>query len=74
MTAGDVADPTRAPTPGMGRIGAKTTLALLLPYLADHEAGVIVRAEDGRDLGTVTARDVVRALATGVPNPAQVEA
>ena len=74
LTAGDVADPTRAPTPGMGRIAAKTTLALLLPYLADHEAGVIVRGEDGRDLGTVTARDVVRALATGVPNPAQVEA
>lgn len=74
LTAGDVADPARAPAPGMGRIGAGTTLALLLPYLADHEAGVIVRGEDGRDMGTVTARDVVKALASGVPNPAQVEA
>ena len=74
LTAGDVADATRAPAPGMGRIGAGTTLAHLLPYLAEHEAGVIVRGEDGRDIGTVTARDVVKALASGVPNPAEVEA
>ena len=72
LTAGDVADTTRTPTPGMGHIAADTTLALLLPYLAEHEAGVIVRGADGGDLGTVTARDVVRALASGVPDPAEV--
>lgn len=74
LTAGDVADPSRPFAPGMGRIGAETTLALLLPYLADHEAGVMVRGKDGSDVGAVTARDVVKALASGVPEPAQVEA
>jgi len=74
LTAGDVADPARPPTPGMGHIAAETTLALLLPYLAEHEAGVIVRGKDGRDIGTVTARDVVKALASGVPDPAEVSA
>jgi len=74
LTAGDVADPNRAFKPGMGHIAAETTLALLLPYLADHEAGVMVRDSDGQNIGAVSARDVVKALASGVPNPAQVDA
>ncbi len=74
LTAGDVADAARAPVPGMGHIAADTTLALLLPYLAEHEAGVVVRGADGHDIGTITASDVVRALASGVPEPAEVTA
>ncbi|MGB0410835.1 MAG: quaternary amine ABC transporter ATP-binding protein [Pikeienuella sp.] len=74
LTAGDIADPNRAFAPGMGRIGAETTLARLLPYLADHEAGVMVRDKAGNDLGAVNARAVVKALASGVPDPAAVEA
>jgi len=74
LTAGDVADPNRSVTPDMGHIAAETTLALLLPYLADHEAGVAVRDKNGQDVGAVTARDVVKALASGVPEPAQVGA
>lgn len=74
LTAGDVADANRAYAPGMGHISADTTLALLLPYLAEHEAGVMVRDAAGNAVGAVTARDVVKALASGVPEPAQVEA
>ncbi len=73
LTAGDIADPDRAWRDGMGRIGAGTTVEKLLPYLADHEAGVMVRGADGRDIGALTARDVVKALASGVPDPASVE-
>jgi glycine betaine/proline transport system ATP-binding protein len=73
LTAGDIADPDRAFAPGMGRISADTTVALLLPYLADHEAGVMVRDAAGKDIGVVNARAVVKALASGVPTPAEVE-
>lgn len=73
LTAGDVADPERPFRDGMGHIDAKTTLGLLLPYLAEHEAGVMVRDGTGRDIGSVTARDVVKALASGIPDPAEVE-
>lgn len=74
LTAGDVADPTRAPTPGMGHISAETTLGLLLPYLAEHEAGVVVRDKAGQNIGTINARDVVKALASGIPESAEVGA
>jgi len=74
LTAGDVADPSRAAAPGMGHIAADTTLASLLPYLAEHEAGVIVRDTNGQDIGAVNARDVVKALASGSSEAALVEA
>lgn len=73
LTAGDVADPNRTHMPGMGHIAAETRLDLLLPYLADHEAGVIVRDKSGNTVGALSARDVVKALASGVPDPAEVE-
>ncbi|GAA6165516.1 glycine betaine/L-proline ABC transporter ATP-binding protein [Pelagimonas sp. KU-00592-HH] len=73
LTAGDIADPDRAFAPGMGHISAKTNLGTLLPYLADHEAGVMVRDDSGQDIGAVNARAVVKALASGVFNPAEVE-
>lgn len=74
LTAGDIADPDMAAVAGMGHIAADTTVDLLLPYLADHEAGVMVRGPDGQDMGALTARSVVKALASGVHNPAEVEA
>ncbi|MEM6304683.1 MAG: betaine/proline/choline family ABC transporter ATP-binding protein [Pseudomonadota bacterium] len=73
LTAGDVADPARKHAEGMGRIGADTKLDELLPYLSNHEKGVTVRDAQGRDIGGVTARDVVKALATGMADTAGVE-
>ncbi len=72
LTAGDIADGTRGFAPGMGHISADTSVATLLPYLADHDAGVMVRGADGEDIGAVNARDVIKALASGVDNPALV--
>ncbi len=63
LTARDVADPTRTFATGMGEATAETSLADLLPQLASNEAGVIIRDTFGVELGGVTARDVVRALA-----------
>ncbi len=73
LTAGDIADPARGFAPGMGRIGADTKLDLLLPYLAEHEAGVMVKDAEGRDLGAINARAVVKALATGMTDQAGIE-
>ncbi len=72
LTAGDIADPAHKFAKGMGHISADTSVATLLPYLADHEAGVVVRDGDGNDMGVVNARRVIEALASGVQNPAQV--
>ncbi|MEP4198696.1 MAG: betaine/proline/choline family ABC transporter ATP-binding protein [Aliishimia sp.] len=72
LTAGDIANPGNPSTADMGRIGADASLASLLPYLAEHEAGVMVQDAGGTDIGTVRARDVVKALASGVPDPAVV--
>ena len=72
LTAGDIADPALKFRKGMGRTTADTTLGLLLPYLADHEAGVMVTGEDGRDAGGINARAVVKALASGIQTPAPV--
>lgn len=74
LTAGDIADASKGYSEGMGRISSETSVATLLPYLADHEAGVMVHDAAGRDIGAVNARRVVAALATGVDNPAQIEA
>ena len=72
LTAGDVADPGHVHREGMKRIAAETKLDDLLPYLAANEAGLTVRDADGRDVGGVTARDVVRALAAGMTDQAEV--
>ena len=74
LTAGDIADPNRTAAPGMGHIPADAMLASLLPYLADHEAGVVVRDKNGQDIGAINARDVVRALASGSSEPVSVGA
>jgi glycine betaine/proline transport system ATP-binding protein len=73
LTAGDVADPDCPLTDGMGNTSAKTTLARLLPHLAAHDEGVVVRDDQGAVVGCLTARNVVQALASGVSDPAQVE-
>ncbi|NKB54540.1 MAG: betaine/proline/choline family ABC transporter ATP-binding protein [Rhizobiaceae bacterium] len=72
LTAGDIADTSRKRAKGMGQISKNTNVATLLPYLADHEAGVVVLDENDKDLGVVNARNVVAALASGVMDPAQV--
>ena len=74
LTAGDIAVPDRPFVEGMGRVAADTTVALLLPYLVEHDEGVQVRDREGRPLGTITSRDVVQALASGVTERAEVEA
>ncbi len=65
LTAGDIADPDCAITDDMGEAHADTAMAALLPYLAKHDAGVVVRDAAGTCVGALTAQDVVRALATG---------
>ncbi len=70
LTAGDIANASRPLTPEMGHISADISLATLLPYLADNEAGIMVRDGNGNDLGAITARDVVKALATNAPEGA----
>lgn len=74
LTAGDVADATLQPSEGMGQVAADTVLDLLLPYLADHDAGVMVHDAQGKVVGGITARHVVQALATGMTNTAVEEA
>lgn len=65
LTAADIADPDRPYAPGMGRIKGDTTVEKLLPYLVDHEQGVMVHDGQGNDLGVLNARSVIKALATG---------
>lgn len=72
LTAGDIADVGREAKSDMGRIAHDTTVATLFPYLAEHEAGIVVYDESGKDIGVVTARLVVAALASGVTNPAKI--
>ncbi|QIE48196.1 betaine/proline/choline family ABC transporter ATP-binding protein (plasmid) [Pseudohalocynthiibacter aestuariivivens] len=48
-----------------GRVAHNTSVEDLLPYLAEHEDGVLVEDENGLVLGVATARGVVKALATG---------
>ena len=72
LTAGDIADRSIRFSKGMGRISGDTSVATLLPYLAEHEAGVMVHDAAGKDIGAINARSVVAALASGVDNPAEV--
>ena len=72
LTAADIANPDCEIREGMGRAEANTSLAALLPYLASHDAGVVVHDAAGQTLGALTAKDVVQALASGVDNPASV--
>lgn len=72
LTARDIADSTIPAKEGMGKIDAETSVAALLPYLADHEEGVVVRDKTGKDLGVANARLVIKALASGVTDPLQV--
>ena len=72
LTAADIANPECEVREGMGRAEADTTLASLLPYLVEHDAGVVVHDKGGVAIGALTAKDVVRALASGVDNPAAV--
>lgn len=73
LTAGDIADPERGYVEGMGHISEDTTVDKLLPYLVDHEAGVMVRDTGGKDIGALNARSVIKALASGVPDAAVIE-
>ncbi len=72
LTAGDIADAKREVKADMGRISHATTVATLLPYLAEHDAGIVVHDDGGKELGVVTARLVIAALASGVSNPAEI--
>lgn len=65
LTAGDIADPACEITDSMGEAQSDTSMASLLPYLAAHDEGVVVRDKNGACIGALTAKDVVRALATG---------
>ena len=60
LTAGDIVEASGTPKTGLQVVSADTSLATLLPILAEHEAGVAVE-----NIGVITARDVVRALASG---------
>ena len=71
ITAGDIAETaTTVDTAALSRrIDAETTLEELMPLFADHPEGLIVQRggndnEDGRDIGIVTPRSVVTALAS----------
>jgi len=75
LTARDIADKTRKATADMGRISGAAALATLLPMLAQHEAGVVAFAEDGKEIGVINARGVVAALARGADQqPVAVQA
>lgn len=72
LTAADIANPDCDICEGMGRVEADATLASLLPYLVAHDAGVMVHDKAGKMIGALTAKDVIRAMASGVDNPALV--
>ncbi len=71
LTAGDVCNSKRPPK-GIKEVEGKTNVASLLPYLANHDKGVAVRAEDG-SLGHLTSREVILALASGVADSSAVK-
>jgi glycine betaine/proline transport system ATP-binding protein len=73
LTAADIAEPATGPIEGMGQISGSTSVRALLPYMASHEAGVLVEGDDGSILGVATARGVVAALASGVIEQAGVQ-
>ncbi len=73
LTAADIAEPITGSIEGMGRISGQTSVEALLPYMASHEAGVVVEGNDGSVLGVATAHGVVAALASGVIEQATVQ-
>jgi len=74
LRAEDIVEQPDGPIEGIGRVSADTTLASLLGYLADHQEGVVVEAEDGSVLGIAKGQGVLSALATGcTAEPAHVE-
>lgn len=72
LTAGDIADSTIKREDGMGKIDAKTSVATLLHYLADHDEGVVAIDAKGADIGVVNSQLVIKALASGVTDTLQV--
>ncbi len=64
LTAGDIAS-GKSPPAGIKEVPANTKVSDLLPYLAEHETGVAVRAEDDSVLH-MTGQDLISALASGV--------
>jgi len=75
LNAGDVCQKTSGSLKDMGRVSADTPIDSLLGYLAKHQKGVAVEADDGSVLGVVTAKNFLEALANccDVP-PAEVRA
>lgn len=65
LRAADIVEKSSGSTEGLGRISGDTLVSELLCYVADHEEGVLVEAQDGSVLGIATARGVVSALASG---------
>ncbi|MEP1768391.1 MAG: betaine/proline/choline family ABC transporter ATP-binding protein [Sulfitobacter sp.] len=74
LTAGDIAEQGIPSVAGMGEVTASTSLGQLLPYLGAHDAGVLVRDEDGSQIGALTATSVIKALAVKGKRPEQAEA
>lgn len=66
LHASDIVEEPKGSTDGMGRISGDTLVEALLPYLAEHENGVVVEDTDGSVMGVATAHGVVSALASGV--------
>jgi len=71
LTAGDVAAKT-APPKGIKEVAGDVNVASLLPYLATHDKGVGVRNSAG-EVGHLTAREVVAALASGVADSTAIK-
>lgn len=69
LRAEDILDAETALTEGQERVAQGTLVELILPRLAQSNAGVIVEAADGSVLGVATARGLVRALAGGCAAP-----
>lgn len=65
LRAADIAEPYTGSIEGMKKISGDTLIESLLPYLAEHDDGVVVEDENGEVAGVVTARGVVAALAAG---------
>lgn len=68
LTAGDIASDNTPPA-GIKEVPASTKVADLLPYLAEHDAGVAVRADDG-SIFHMTGQHLIAALASGVTDAA----
>lgn len=65
LTAGDIASGNPAPE-GIRQVAPTDNIASLLPFLANHDDGVAVPSATG-PARHLTSRDVIAALASGVP-------